>query len=76
MLSPSIKTIKEMSHPGLKCDFAVGIDTSHAFIRAARQLMQQRSMVVSLKEEGLLRRETVIRLPNDWRSDRVEFVVE
>jgi uncharacterized protein YbaR (Trm112 family) len=58
-----------------KCDFAVGIDTSQAFIRAARQLMQQRSMVVPLKDEGLLNRETVIRLPDDWRSDRVEFVV-
>ena len=32
-------------------------------------------MVVPLKEEGMLRRETVIRLPDDWRSDRVEFVV-
>ena len=58
-----------------KCDFAVGIDTSQAFIRAARQLMRERSMVVPLKEEGLLRREAVIRLPDDWRSDRVEFVV-
>lgn len=58
-----------------KCDFAIGIDTSQAFIRAARQLMRARSMVVPLKEEGLLRRETVIRLPDDWRSDRVEFVV-
>jgi len=58
-----------------KCDFAIGIDTSQAFIRAARRLMRQRSMVVPLKEEGMLRREEVIRLPDDWRSDRVEFVV-
>lgn len=32
-------------------------------------------MVVPLKDEGLLRREMTIRLPDDWRSDRVEFVV-
>jgi SAM-dependent methyltransferase len=58
-----------------KCDFAIGIDTSQAFVRAARRLMRQRSMVVPLKDEGLLRKETVIRLPDDWRSDHVEFVV-
>ncbi len=58
-----------------KADFAVGIDTSQAFIRAARRLMRERSLVVGLKDEGLLRREAVIRLPDDWRSDRVEFVV-
>jgi len=58
-----------------RCDFAIGIDTSQAFIRAARQLMRERAMVVPLKDEGLLRREMAIRLPDDWRSDRVEFVV-
>lgn len=58
-----------------RCDFAVGIDTSQAFIRAARRLMRERSLVVGLKDEGLLRREVTIRLPDDWRSDRVEFVV-
>ena len=58
-----------------RCDFAIGIDTSQAFIRAARQLMRERSMVVSLKDEGLLRRDVTIRLPDDWCSDRVEFIV-
>ena len=58
-----------------RCDLAIGIDTSHAFIRAARQLMRERSLVVSLKDEGLLRQEVTIRLPEEWRSDRVEFVV-
>ncbi len=58
-----------------RCDFAIGIDTSQAFIRSARQLMRQRSLVVGLKDEGLLRREATIRLPDDWRSDQVEFVV-
>jgi SAM-dependent methyltransferase len=58
-----------------RCDFAVGIDTSHAFIRAARRLMRERFLVVPLKDEGLLRREVTIRLPGEWRSDKVEFVV-
>ena len=58
-----------------RCDFALGIDTSLAFIRAARQLMRERSLVVPLKDEGLLRREVTLRLPEAWRSDRVEFVV-
>lgn len=58
-----------------RCDFAVGIDTSHAFIRAARQLMRYRTMTVLLKDEGLLHREATIHLPEQWRSDKVEFVV-
>ena len=58
-----------------RCDFAIGIDTSVAFIRAARQLMQERSLTFTLKEEGLLRREATIRLPDDWRSERVDFLV-
>lgn len=58
-----------------RCDFAIGIDTSQAFIRAARRLMRKGSMVVPLKEEGMLRREVVITLPEQWRRDRVEFIV-
>ena len=58
-----------------RCDFAIGIDTSVAFVRAARQLMQERSLSFALKEEGQLSREATIRLPDDWRSERVEFLV-
>ena len=58
-----------------RCDFAIGIDTSVAFVRAARQLMQERSLTFALKEEGQLGREATIRLPDDWRSERVEFLV-
>lgn len=58
-----------------RCDFAVGIDTSQAFIRAARRLMQHGHMTVSIKDEGMLRREFTITLPTLWRRDRVEFVV-
>lgn len=58
-----------------RCDFAIGIDTSQAFIRAARRLMRDGSMTVPLKDEGMLRREVTITLPEEWRRDRVEFVV-
>lgn len=58
-----------------RCDFAIGIDTSQAFIRAARQLMHQGIMTVSIKDEGMLRREFTVILPAAWRRDRVEFVV-
>lgn len=58
-----------------RCDFAIGIDTSSAFVRAARELMRARSLVISLKDEGFLRHEATVRLPEEWRSDRVEFVV-
>ncbi len=60
---------------GTRCDFAIGFDTSQAFIRTARRLMRERSMVLSLKDEGLLRRDVTISLPADWRCDRVEFLV-
>ncbi|MCL2459119.1 MAG: methyltransferase domain-containing protein [Desulfobulbus sp.] len=58
-----------------RCDFAIGIDTSQAFIRAARRLARERSMVVALKDEGMLHREMTIRLLDTWRSGRVEFMV-
>jgi uncharacterized protein YbaR (Trm112 family)/ubiquinone/menaquinone biosynthesis C-methylase UbiE len=58
-----------------RCDFAIGIDTSHAFIQAARRLMQERSLEVCLKDEGLLHHEVTIHLPDAWPSDKVEFVV-
>jgi uncharacterized protein YbaR (Trm112 family) len=58
-----------------KCDFAVGLDKSRAFIKAARQLMRQGELRFTLKEEGLLGREVVVRCPAHWQRERVEFIV-
>jgi ubiquinone/menaquinone biosynthesis C-methylase UbiE len=58
-----------------KCDLAVGIDNSVAFIQAARRLMQNREVSIHLKMEGNLTREVTIRLPEAWKSKRVEFIV-
>ena len=58
-----------------KCDLAVGVDNSRAFIRAARELMQRRGIAVPLKQEGNIFSESVLSLPPEWDSDRVEFIV-
>jgi uncharacterized protein YbaR (Trm112 family) len=62
----------EMSH---KCDLAVGVDKSLAFIKAARRFMQEGELRFTLKDEGLLGREVVIRRPAQWQPERVEFIV-
>ena len=56
-------------------DFAVGIDNSVAFIRAARELMLRGRKAVALRQEGLLTREEKVVLPESWRTDKVEFIV-
>lgn len=58
-----------------KCDLAVGIDKSRAFIHAARRLMQEGELRFTLKDEGLLGHDVVIRCPSDWRPERVDFIV-
>ncbi len=60
---------------GCKCDLAVGIDKSLAFIQAARRLMLEGELRFTLKDEGLLGHEVVIRRPAQWRPERVEFIV-
>ena len=62
----------EMSN---KSAFAVGIDNSSAFIKTARQLMIDRQMKLSMPEEGLLREQRTIKLPETFDSTKVEFVV-
>ena len=56
-------------------DFAVGIDNSVAFIRAARELMIHGRIPVALRQEGLLTREETVVLPEAWKADKVEFIV-
>ena len=58
-----------------KSDFAVGIDNSRAFIKTARQLMINGQMEFSIPEEGLLREQRIIKLPETFDSAKVEFVV-
>jgi SAM-dependent methyltransferase len=58
-----------------QCDLAVGVDKSLAFIKAARRLMQEGELRFTLKDEGLLGHEVIIRRPAQWQPQRVEFVV-
>ncbi len=58
-----------------KCDLAVGIDRSLAFIQAARRFMQEGELCFTLKDEGLMVHEVVIRRPVQWQPERVEFIV-
>ncbi|MDD3814618.1 MAG: methyltransferase domain-containing protein [Desulfocapsaceae bacterium] len=58
-----------------KCDLAVGVDKSLAFIQTARRFMQEGELRFTLKDEGLLGREVVIRRPAQWQPERVEFIV-
>ncbi|WP_419174716.1 methyltransferase domain-containing protein [Desulfosediminicola sp.] len=58
-----------------RAEFSIGLDNSVAFIRTARQLMNERQMTISLKDEGFLRKEVTFILPGRWKSDKVEFIV-
>jgi len=58
-----------------KCDLAVGIDNSRAFIRTARELMKHRHITIALKQEGHITSDVVLTLPADWDSSKVEFIV-
>lgn len=58
-----------------KSERVVGIDNSVSFIRCARALMTHRTMIIGLKEEGVLEREVTISLPDSWDTRQVEFIV-
>jgi SAM-dependent methyltransferase len=58
-----------------KSDLVVGLDNSVAFIRTARELMTQRCMSFSLKQEGRINREIDLELPGEWDCKQVEFIV-
>ncbi|WP_291318411.1 methyltransferase domain-containing protein [Desulfonatronospira sp.] len=56
-------------------DFALGIDDSVAFIRAARKLMTRRRIAVELIQEGILTRKETLTIPLHWQTQNVEFIV-
>ncbi|MBN1636525.1 MAG: methyltransferase domain-containing protein [Deltaproteobacteria bacterium] len=57
------------------CDFVIGIDNSHAFIKTARELMIKRNMNVLLKQEGFIHREAWLTLPETWDNEKTEFIL-
>ena len=58
-----------------KCDFVVGLDNSVAFIRAARELMIQGHTDLKLPDEGHLTLDAPLRLPREWTTSNLEFIV-
>jgi SAM-dependent methyltransferase len=60
---------------GLKSDFAVGLDYSRTFIKAARDLMKRRRATITLTREGHLKEDATLRLPESWRRHNVDFIV-
>jgi uncharacterized protein YbaR (Trm112 family)/SAM-dependent methyltransferase len=58
-----------------KCDLAVGLDNSRAFIRTARVLMQDKRVDFPLKVEGHIQRPVQWVLPEDWPTEKAEFIV-
>jgi uncharacterized protein YbaR (Trm112 family)/ubiquinone/menaquinone biosynthesis C-methylase UbiE len=58
-----------------KSDFAIGLDTSRAFIRTARELMKHREITIALKQEGNITSDVQLSLPREWGTDNLEFIV-
>ncbi len=58
-----------------KFDFVIGLDNSVAFMRAARELMKHRHKKLDLIDEGALTLEARLQLPEEWNSNKVEFIV-
>lgn len=58
-----------------KSDFAIGLDTSWAFIETARELMKHRAITIALKQEGHITSDVTFSLPPEWNCDKVEFIV-
>ncbi|MBN1547190.1 MAG: SAM-dependent methyltransferase [Syntrophaceae bacterium] len=58
-----------------KCDFVIGVDNARSLIGEARDLMLKRRKVLTLKEEGHLTRNVEFVFPENWDSEKVEFIV-
>lgn len=57
------------------CGFAVGVDLSRPFIKAARRLARTGRLALRLPIEGRLAEERLIELPERLRSARAEFLL-
>ena len=57
------------------CGAVLGIDSSHRFIEAARQLQQQGSLAYACRVEGQLTTPAVARVPGEIDRNRVAFEV-
>jgi uncharacterized protein YbaR (Trm112 family) len=58
-----------------RSDFAIGLDNSVAFTRAARNLMKERKLTIAVKDEGFASKTFSFKLPDQFNSDKVEFIV-
>ena len=58
-----------------KSDFVVGVDNSLPFILTAREIMKSRRLGVSIPEEGFLRKQETISLPETWGTEKVDFIL-
>ncbi len=58
-----------------KARFVVGIDNSVSFIQTARKLLNKKRLKIELAEEGLLKRSETLWLPDEWKMEKIEFIV-
>ncbi|OEU59910.1 MAG: SAM-dependent methyltransferase [Desulfuromonadales bacterium C00003094] len=58
-----------------KSDRVIGVDSSYAFVKAARDLLLTGKAEIDLAVEGILTRKETIILPKEWPRNNVEFIV-
>ena len=59
----------------LKSDAVIGVDNSHAFIKAARQLLLNGETQLDLPLEGRLSCTKSLTLPRHWPKEKIDFIV-
>jgi len=60
---------------GRKSDLVVGVDNSHTFIKAARNLLLTGKTEVELAVEGRLTRTKLLTIPPEWPSKTIDFII-